>query len=399
VPRRLILAALLALIAAVAAWLGVALYAENQFTAARRALERYDFAAANEHLQTCVRLRPNEFRYRLLAAQAARRAGSYREAEDHLDRCRVLAAEEGNVGLLEGMLLRAQQGKLAAVEKDLWILVEEDHPDKPLILEALGRGYLRSYRLPLADKCLKALLEAEPDHAEAWLWRAGILELVGNPDGALRLYRKALELRPENDAYRKRLALFLLYLNNAPEALPHLEQLHARQPDDPDVLVGLAQCRIAAGEAGAGRVLLRRALAVRPGHVQGLAEAAKLALLDGQPARARALARKALEAEPSDRAVNYLYYQCLLRCGKTEDARVQEAHFKILEKDLNRLEHILRNDLAENPQNPDNYCELGQIFSRHGRPDLGLYWYRHALALNPDHRPTHLALSGRPAGR
>jgi tetratricopeptide (TPR) repeat protein len=391
--RLLLLTALTALIGAVAAWLGVEVYAERQLAAARAALVRYDFAAAHTHAEACVRLWPQRFSYRFLAAQAARRACNYRAAEEHLACCEELAGEANNVGMLERMLLRAQQGQLAAVERALWILVEEHPADKLLILEALTRGYLQHYRLAAADKCLKLLLEEAPDHTEAWLWRGGILELVGNEEEALRCYRQAFELAPDNDTYQLRLALFLVRLNRTPEALPHLEQLGARRPDSADGLVGLAACLLATGDQVRGREVLERALALQPEHVQGLAEKGKLALEGNDLPRAEALLRRAAAAEPSDRAIQYLLHQCLLRSGQTAEAHQQQVHLKVLEKDLARMEQILRSGPGDRRQSPDSFYELGAIFSRHGRPDLGRYWYQQALALNPGHQPTRTALA------
>jgi tetratricopeptide (TPR) repeat protein len=272
-------------------------------------------------------------------------------------------------------------------------LVEKNHPEKGQILEALARGYIQVYCLPLADKCLKMLLEEQPDHAEAWLWRAAIYDMLGNRPEAQEYYERSLELRPDNDICRLRLASFLQHANRVREAFKHLEQLYQRQPHNPDVLVGLARYYTGTGQPGRARKLLAEALAIQPNHIQGLAEQAKLALLEKKPGQAEACLRTALAVDPSDRSVNYVLYQCLEKAGKKAAARKQLAEFKLLDKDLNRTEAIMRHDLAKDRRNPDLYCELGRIFSRHGRPDRGLYWYQHALTLNPNHLATHQNLA------
>jgi tetratricopeptide (TPR) repeat protein len=392
-PRAALVLILVALIAAVAGWLGTEVYAETQFQAARRALERYDLPAASEHLKACLRLRPGRFQFHFLAAQTARRLTDYAKAEEHLEECQRLAGPDSDVSLLEWTLLRAQRGAVLQVDQTLWALVKEGHPEKVLILEALGRGYIQVYRLLLADRCLKMLLDEAPEHAEAWLWRGGICELLGNPSEALAFYRRALKLRPDDEAFRLRLALALLRANLVPEAFPHLRRLYRRRPDDPDILVGLARYWMGSGKLARGKDFLARAVAVHPDNTQALAEQAKLALAENDPARAWRCVRRALAAEPADRALLYLDYQCRQRLGQKAAAARALARLRALEKDLARVEHIVRHDLPKKPRSPDLYCELGRIFSRHGRPERGLHWLRYALNIDPSHRPSHLALA------
>jgi tetratricopeptide (TPR) repeat protein len=393
-PVKLLLALGLAgLVAVGAVWLSTEIYVEIQFQKAKSALARYDFAGAREHLQTCVRLRPDRFQIRFLAAQTARRAGNYEEALEHLERCEALVEDPADFTLLESTLLRAQRGEVALVERPLWQLVEKDHPEKVLILEAMARGYIQVYCLPLADRCLKMLLKEEPDHAEAWAWRAAIYDMLDNRLEAQQYYERALELRPDNDTCRLHLASFLQHSNRVREAFAHLQKLYERQPDNPDVLVGLARYYMATSQYPRAGEMLVQALAQHPDHGQGLAEQGRLYLLEKKPVQAEACLRRALAADPSDRAYNYMLYQCLKRAGKEAAARVQHARFKQLDKDLSRTAVIMRYDLAKEPRNPDLYYELGRIFSRHGRADRGLFWYQHALTLNPNHRRTHQALA------
>jgi tetratricopeptide (TPR) repeat protein len=384
---------LVALIGFVGVWLGTEIYVEIEFQKAKGALERYDFAAAYRHLQTCVRLRPQRFQIRFLAARTARRAGKYEEAREHLERCEELVEDAADFTLLENTLLRAQRGEVALVERPLWQLVEQNHPEKVMILEAMARGYIQVYCLPLADKCLKMLLGAEPDHAEGWAWRGAIYDMLNNQSEAEQYYKRALELRPDHDLCRLHLASFLQHANRVQEAFVHLQKLYEREPGNPDVLVGLARYYTGTAQPERARPLLAQALSQQPNNVQGLAEQAKLYFLEKRYSAAQDCLRRALAVDPSERAVNYLLYQCFKKAGKKAAARAQHAKFKQLDKDLARTAEILRHDLAKDRRNPDLYYELGRIFSRHGRPDRGLFWFQHALTLNPKHRATHQALA------
>jgi Tfp pilus assembly protein PilF len=368
------------------AWLGTEAYAEIKFQLAQSAAERYDFDEALGHLQTCMRLRPGRFQYCFLAARAARRARRFREAHEHLDRSQQLVGDQANVSLLERTLLRAQEGEVLAVDRPLWAAIKENHPEKNLILEALAQGYVHIGYMPLAEECLARLLQEEPDHAEAWLWRAGVFELSGNRQDTASFYRRAVELRPDNPRYRLGLALFLLHLNAFQEARPLLEELCVQDPDNPEVLVGMARLRVEAGHHDAARDLLDRALKIRPNHAQALTETAKLAFRSEELASAEDYLNRALAADPTERAANYLLYQCLEKEGKKDQAARQRLRLKILLADLARLDQILRTDLVHDPRRAELYHELSTIFARNGRLDLSRTWQQQAARLSEDKR-------------
>jgi len=395
--RRVLLAVtLLVVIGTIAVWLGTEAVAELHFQKAQNALRNLDFADAREHLRACLALRPNRFQYHFVAAQTERRAGDFHQARYHLDRCQKLAGD-ADISSLERTLLHAQQGGVAEVERPLWRLVEQNHSDKLLILEALAHGYVRVYSLPLADKALKMLVEEQPAHAEAWFLRGGICELLGASAEGLKFYRRAVDLRPMNDPYRLRLANCLLQTNRNEEAVPHLEELCRRQPNNADALSGLARALSHTDRKDRCRQLLARAFAVQPEHPQALAVAAKLDLDDGKFALAQERLQKAIQADPTDRVNQYLLFQCLERAGQKEEARKQHDRWKALEKDLARLEEIVRHELPKKPRSADLYVELGVLFARYGKPDRALRSYEQALACDPNHVGAQQAIADLPS--
>src|SRR5262249_13009889 len=131
--------------------------------------------------------------------------------------------------------------------------------------------------------------------------------------------------------------------------------------------------------------LLKQPLAVQPHHPQALAETARLNLDESKFDLAEKALQKALQADPSDRANQYVLFQCLERAGKKEAARQQQRRLKTLESDLARLEEIVRHDLPKNPRSADLYVELGVIFARHGKSERALASYQQALTYEPNH--------------
>ena len=94
---------------------------------------------------------PDDAHALFLAAQAARRADAYADAE------RFLTAFEETAGptdasKLEWVLLGVQQGDFAGHEQRLRTDAGRNTPDAPAILEALAKGYIAAYRWPDAAR-------------------------------------------------------------------------------------------------------------------------------------------------------------------------------------------------------------------------------------------------------
>ena len=80
-------------------------------------------------------------------------------------------------------------------------------------------------------------------------------------------------------------ALLLLATGDAPAAEGELVRAIALQPDHPDLYLGLARARGAAGRLDEAREALRAALALRPGYAAALLDLARLELENGAPRR------------------------------------------------------------------------------------------------------------------
>src|SRR5206468_12129701 len=123
---------------------------------------------------------------------------------EHLDEAERLGAVAADVEL-ERAMLRCQRGELREVEHYLRTYADSNHPQTPLILEALASGYVRSSRLAEAAGCWNRLLELQPNHVQALLWRGGILVEKSEFPLALKDYRQVLQIDPENHEARLRL--------------------------------------------------------------------------------------------------------------------------------------------------------------------------------------------------
>jgi tetratricopeptide (TPR) repeat protein len=390
--RLLAVVALLALVG-VGAWLiGVHLWANYHLRAARAALERYHDDEARRHLEACLKVWPRNPDVLLLMARAARRGSAYDVADGILDRYQEVRGSDDDL-VLERMLLRAERGQLSEVSDFCQARLEQDHPAAPLVFEALTRGLMRVYQLQKAEECLRDWLQRQPDNTQAHLYLATVFEMTERLSDALATYRRGLEIDPQRDDLRLRLATLLLRMGSAEDALPHLEFLHRRQPEDLQIQVHLARCHEQKGDRAEAERLLDGVLDRQADFVPALAERGRLASLAGQSVRAEACLRRAVQVDPGDYSTRYQLYLCLVRNGKAEEARRELARLKVLENDLQRLQKILSAEMQQTPNNPDLHCEVGEIALRSSSLEEARRWFETALKHAPNHPRAHKGLA------
>ncbi len=357
------------------------------------ALERWDFARAHADLAYCVDVWPDDAATRFLAAQAARRAGLFDEADEHLARAERAGYNRERIAL-EWALLRAERGEVRAVEGPLLSRVAQDDLDTPLILEALALGYVHVYRLPDAGRCLDLLLQRQPRNVFALKWRGLCLEGIGVQEKAVEDFRKAVAIDPDYDDARRLLADRLsVRLKRYPEALEHFEVLHQRHPDDSGVTIGLARCRRLMGEGDQARQLLEEVLRAAPEHLGALAERGQLALDENRPADAACDLRRAADAVAApDRQVLHGLERALRQLGKTEEAAAVHARGQRMDQDVKDFTEVLK-AIGAHPQDAALYCRAAAICRRNGQDAEELRWLQGALSRDPNHGPAHAALA------
>jgi tetratricopeptide (TPR) repeat protein len=393
--RALTRYSLLLLVGVVLASAALNLWAWHHVREADRLVDRQHFSKAYTHFTQALWVWRRSAATHFLAARTARRAGLYTEAERHLDECQRLQGDVSGYSLplaLEHLLVQAQSGDIGEVEEVLWGYVNKNKPETPLILEAMARGYVRVLRLGSALLCVRMLLEREPDNIEALLTRAWIRESGGEPEKSSEDYRRALELNPERDDALLGLAKSLVRDQPA-EARTYFEQVITRQPDNLDALLGLAQAERIAGEPDKARAALDQLLARDPKNSKALMERGALTLAAGKASEAETLLREAIAADPGNAEAHYQLYLCLeQQPGREEEAAAQRDTHKRVQGDLARLLQIASSEMTRAPNDPNLHQEMGVLYLRYGKPDVGVRWLYRALKLSPAHQASHQAL-------
>ncbi len=398
-PRRGVRVIVLAL--AVAALLGGASYligrhawAYYHFHEAEPAMARRDFDQARAHLALCLEVWPDSGETHFLMARAARRGGKYGEAQTHLSRARELKWVPEALDAEQAMLKaqRAEQGELFEIQGLLFSWIQDDHPDSVLMLEALAQGYMKTYFLSAAMQCLDLWLGREKDAVQALFWSGDVWEKLHKYEEALADYQRVVDLAPDRDDARLRLASLQLQAHRAAEAAPHYEQLYERQPGDPAVLLGLARCRIEQGKPEEARQLLDALLMAQPRDGLALGERGKLELDAGRPEEAERWLRQAVAQAPYEREVVYLFVQTLQQQSKNEEAVAWVDRLAQIKADLNRINEVML-DIHAHPADPAPRHEAGRILLRNGQEQEGRRWLENALQQDPYYRPSHELLA------
>lgn len=394
-PRLAVLA--LALLAVGAAAGGAWLWSGQELHAARAAVERYDFADAQRHLDRCLLVRFRSAEVRLLAAQTARRRDAYREAERHLVASEELGGKTKATSL-ERLLLTAQRGDLDGLEEVLQARTSPESPEAALVLEALAKGYQNRCWQSEMLHCLNLLLERQPHQPVALLLRARVYDdqaRAGRPErahDALHDYEQVMEVAPSLAA-RLGLAGALFRVGRPWDALQHYERLYEERADHPDVLLGLARCRYRLHESAEAQRLLDALLERQPTHAAALLERGRLEFhagrLDGAE---RWLGRAAAAARPCDGEALRTLAQCLAAQHKDDDARTCRDQLRKNELRMLQVDRLLL-QANRDPRDVALRFQLAVDLLQLGRDRDGVGALYVILEQDPQHGPAHAALA------
>jgi len=358
---------------------------------AEHALRQHNLNAAQSKIQQSLHLWPWDARAKFLAAQTARRRDAHGDAE------RLLTAYESAVGessesKREWTLLGVQQGDFEGQERALWELVNRKHPDSTLILEALAKGYFNTHNGSDMMECLKLILEADPGHVPAIIWRAKLSEGRHSIEDTLDNYELAVELAPESVEARLGFADALNRLGRPREAVYHFEVVRQQYPDNLEALLGLARCRFDAHEWNEAERLLDELLAARPDHLAGLIERGRLALRQEQWADAERWLTRATDLAPWHREGHKLLSLSLEAQNKSDELRRCQERMQVHE--LSDKEMVqLRLRFRGMPRDAQVRYEIGRWGLENGDETDGVRWLFTALLADSNHGPTHAALA------
>ena len=234
-----------------------------------------------------------------------------------------------------------------------------------LTLGALSWRQCRDYRD--IETLWRTTIARNPDCWMAYSNLGSFLSARGNVDEAIRDFRKALELWPNQSKDHNNLGKALVQKGRIAEAMDHFQTALRVSPEDPDTESNIGAASLQQGDADEAISHLRRAVEKWPRHAQGHINLGNALLQNREIDTAIAEYEKTL-ALPFDHAESHYSIGTALRQkGDVEEAIVH--YRKALE---------LRPDYANAHNN------LGNALRQQGRTEEAVHEYEAALKSEPD---------------
>jgi tetratricopeptide (TPR) repeat protein len=226
--------------------------------------------------------------------------------------------------------------------------------------------HLRAARYLEAQLCCRQALETDPDNAETLHLMALVCFNAGQFDHAVEWVSQAIRRQPR-PAYLTLLGTALLNLRRNDDALRVFEKAVQLKPDDASLWNNLGNACIECNRPRDAITSFQRALVVNPAHWDS---AYKAGLMLQQERRfEEALA-------------------CLDICAKLKPDDAATLHIRAMAlHGLKRFEEALNDDRrahALDPQDPYIQNNLGSDLAALGHCEEALGWYESALKLRPD---------------
>jgi Tfp pilus assembly protein PilF len=344
-PRFFLISVLLGLIGFPVFIFGGLFLAEYHVRRAKEAIGARDFTRARAHLEQGLWYRPNSIEALYLTARTARRDRDYKKAKEFLTAYKAKGGIPDAQKLEEDLAL-AQSGQLGLVEKKLLVFISVNHEDSPFVLEALAQGYMYNGRWAEAIHCLNRLMEYWPEDYAVHVWRAWVFESLLQPARAEKELRQALDLRPDLDDTRLRLAEVLVLEQQYEPASLELEILKKKLPEDEVVALLMAKCCSERNRFDEAKDLLLPLLEKKPKDAAVLKEMGNVALKQAHWLEAEKWLRQCLKGTPRDLQANLFLQQCLHQLGNDAEAEKLQNQIDEIQKDRRRLDQLLLEIMA-----------------------------------------------------
>lgn len=198
-----------------------------------------------------------------------------------------------------------------------------------------------AYHNPMIAPLTNAI-EADPDNADLYFQRSVALNKIKQDDLVVRDLQKALALDSNNILYRESIAVFLLGLNRADEALPHIKILQTTDPQKLDFQLLRVEAYTAKKQYSEAQILLDSLQKNHGAQPMLLYDYSKLMAAKGDTAKALEYALKTVVIAPT-------FYD-----GRYQVADLYKAQNNILAvkwyEDLHSLDTLNANPLYDAAQ-------------------------------------------------
>jgi tetratricopeptide (TPR) repeat protein len=198
-----------------------------------------DHMAAIPYLKDATAADPQNLPFRLMLAHSCLAAKQYQCVLDTYHEILNLNAESAEADMLAGEALDEMQDHAGATQQ--FRAAVKANPNEPNVHFGLGYLLWSQGQLEEASNEFQAELANVPDHVQALVYLADSKIKMNEPDVALRLLRKALQIKPNMDMAHLDLGIIYSDAGRQTEALRELRLAAKMNPGNVNVHWRLAQ--------------------------------------------------------------------------------------------------------------------------------------------------------------
>jgi Flp pilus assembly protein TadD len=281
--------------------------------------------------------------------------------------------------MTDDLLARARQchraDDYATVER-LCRQILQAGPDHEEAWRLLGEACLFQGKFAEAAEALGRAVRLRPDLAEVHCNRGVALAQLGRLEEAVTCYRAALGLRPDDVDARNNLGVALTDLRRPDEAADQLREAVRLKPDHAEAHNSLGIALEALGKVDEAECSYREALRCRPDYANAHNNLGVVLAAQGRLDEAVAGYQRALRIDPRHAGAHNNLGAALAAQGKLDEA-------------VAGYQRALRID----PRYASAHNNLGAARAAQGKLDEALASYRQAVRLDPDHAEAHKNLA------
>lgn len=308
------------------------------------ALQQYesgDFEKAERTIQQAIAANPKAPVFHVLAGRIAMEKGELERGYLAIKRATEIDPEYADAYYRMGLILQRWQRHEAAYEA--YSKAYEHEPDNVNGLLASAEMLVSLDRAPQAIELLKGKLTYFEHNAAIRVSIARMYLMQQQPDSALRMFREAQLLAPEDITLVEHLALAEYSAQNYSEAIYHLGGLvkHEDYKHRRDLRTALGDCYQATGNHKQARLIFLELTQQKPTDIDAWVRLGQAAWIVGDDTRLNMAARQVTSLAPDRYEGQLLVGMVHTRAGRTNQALTSFQKASQLAPD-SVLPHIMR---------------------------------------------------------
>jgi tetratricopeptide (TPR) repeat protein len=236
--------------------------------------------------------------------------------------------------------------------------------DPAYLLLVAGRALANQGNWVLAERAFENATARNPNYAEAWAYLGEARQHTRSEENPRNPLNLALELDPQSFAANTFMALYWQRQDSYDQALAFTKKSVALDPDNPALLVQMANLFAALGDLEKGQEYYKKAMALHPNDPRYVQEFVKFSLQYNLDLREVALpmTRQFVISNPEDPAALDVMGEVLFRLG-----------------DLHSAERFFQRALDQDTTYDQAHLHLADLYRLQGEMGLARYHYQQVL--------------------